>query len=208
MNGPEHAHQSAEAARSEGATAARSEVTTAARSEVTTAARSRGVTLLELMVGLAVLAILGALALPAMGQRMERQRLAMAAETLAADLTEGRFEAARRGLGMSLSAVPATEGQHWCWALTAANGSSTADCACAQTRSCGHRSVSGLDHPGVKMTQGRRVLLAADGSALGATAAVFESPHGERLRVDMLALGRSRICSLTGAYGRYPLCEG
>ncbi len=176
--------------------------------ETTAAARSHGVTLLELMMGLAVLAILGALALPAMGQRMERQRLAMAAETLAADLTEARFEAARRGLGMSLSAVPASDGRNWCWALTAGNISSSADCACAQTRSCGHRSVSGLDHPGVKMTQGRRVVLAADGSAVGATAAVFESAHGERLRVDMLALGRSRICSLTGVSGRYPACEG
>ncbi len=160
------------------------------------------------MMGLAVLAILGALALPAMGQRMERQRLAMAAETLAADLTEARFEAARRGLGMSLSAVTTSDGRNWCWALSAAAGSSPADCTCARTRSCGHRSVSGLDHPGVKMTQGRRVLLAADGSALAATAAVFESPRGERLRVDMLALGRSRICSLSGVTGRYPSCEG
>jgi type IV fimbrial biogenesis protein FimT len=172
------------------------------------AARSRGVTLLELMVGLAVLAILGALALPAMGQRMDRQRLAVAAETLAADLTDGRFEAARRGLGMSLSAVPASGGRPWCWTLSTTNGSSPGDCVCAQTRSCGHRSVSGLDHPGVKMTQGRQVLLAADGSALRATAAVFESRQGERLRVDMLALGRSRICSLTAVYGRYPACDG
>ena len=38
------------------------------------------------------------------------------------------------------------------------------------------------------------LLLQADGTAHAATAAVFESPSGERLRVDMLALGRSRIC--------------
>ena len=168
--------------------------------------RSQGVTLIELMMGLAVLAILGTLALPAMGLRMERQRLAMAAETLAADLTEARFEAARRGLSLSLNAITSQGGQPWCWAVVPAAGSPPADCACAQTRSCGHRSVAAADHPGVKMSQGRRVLLAADGSALAATAAVFESPHGERLRVDLLALGRSRICSPTGAVGRYPAC--
>lgn len=168
--------------------------------------RSQGVTLIELMMGLAVLAILGTLALPAMGLRMERQRLAMAAETLAADLTEARFEAARRGLGLSVSAITSSNGQQWCWAVAPASGSAATDCACAHTRSCGHRSVAAAEHPGVKMSQGRRVLLAADGSALAATAAVFESPHGDRLRVDLLALGRSRICSPTGAAGRYPPC--
>jgi hypothetical protein len=80
------------------------------------------------------------------------------------------------------------------------------DCGCAQARNCGHRSVPGLDHPGVKMSQGRQLLLQADGTAHAATAAVFESPAGERLRVDMLALGRSRICSPTGVLGRYPSC--
>ena len=170
------------------------------------AQRARGVTLIELMMGLAVLAILGAMALPAMGARLERQRLAMAAETLAADLTEARFEAARRGLYMSLCAVTSSDNQAWCWSVAPAAGGALADCACAQTRSCGHRSVAALDHPGVKMSQGRQVLRAADGSAVAATAAVFESPRGERLRVDMLALGRSRICSTTGPLGRYPSC--
>ena len=169
-------------------------------------ARPRGVTLIELMMGLAVLAVLSALALPAMGSRLEHQRLAMAAETLAADLTEARFEAARRGLGMRMNAVAGPNGQHWCWAVAPATGSVLPDCACAQTRSCGHRSVAAMDHPGVKMSQGRQVLLAADGSAQTATAAVFESRSGDRLQVDMLALGRARICSPTGMRGRYPAC--
>lgn len=165
-----------------------------------------GVTLIELMIGLAVLGILSTLALPAMGVRLAHHRLALAAETLAADLTEARFEAARRGLGLQLSAVTSADGQQWCWAVAPAAGGTLADCACAQTRSCGHRSVAALDHPGVKMRQGRQVLLSADGSARRATAAVFESSHGDRLQVDLLALGRSRICSPTGALGRYPAC--
>ena len=169
-------------------------------------ARSHGVTLIELMMGLAVLAILGTLALPALGLRMERQRLAMAAETLAADLTEARFEAARRGLALNVNAVSTSNAMQWCWLVAPAADSTPTDCSCAQTRSCGHRSVSAADHPGVKMSQGRRVVLAADGSARAATAAVFESRQGERLRVDLLALGRSRICSLSGAAGRYPAC--
>lgn len=168
--------------------------------------RVRGVTLIELMMGLAVLAILGALALPAMGGRLDRQRLAMAAETLAADLTEARFEAARRGLGMQLNATTGGPGRQWCWSVAPAAANPPSDCACAQTRSCGHRAVPGEDHPGVQMKQGRQVLLTSDGAARAATAAVFESARGERLQVDMLALGRARICSPTGLVGRYPAC--
>ncbi len=169
-------------------------------------ADDRGLTLIELMMALAVLAVLCTLALPAMGSRLERQRLAMAAETLAADLTEARFEAARRGQEMVVSAVPGADGQPWCWGVAPGVLQRLSDCACAVTRSCGHRSVAGLDHPGVKMSQGRQLVLQPDGTAQAVTAAVFESKRGERLRVDMLALGRSRICSPTGALGRYPSC--
>ena len=98
--------------------------------------RVSGVTLIELMMGLAVLAILGALALPAMGSRLERQRLAMAAETLAADLTEARFEAARRGVGMQMNALTSADGKQWCWTVAPAAASVAPDCACALTRSC------------------------------------------------------------------------
>ena len=80
------------------------------------------------------------------------------------------------------------------------------NCACAIQRSCGPRAVAAQDHPGVKLVQGRRVQLAADGSAVPGTAAVFESPTGERLRVDLLALGRGRICNLSGTPSRYPGC--
>jgi type IV fimbrial biogenesis protein FimT len=172
------------------------------------------VTLIELMMGIAVLAILGALALPAMGARMDRQRLALAAETLAADLTEARFEAARRGQSMQMNAIAASSGstgtsvagQAWCWSVAPAAASPPTSCSCAQTRSCGYRAVPAEDHPGVKLKQGRQVLLTANGQARAATAAVFESASGERLQVDMLALGRARICSPSGLVGRYPAC--
>jgi type IV fimbrial biogenesis protein FimT len=59
--------------------------------------RYAGLTLIELCAVLAVLALLSALALPSLGHRLDRQRLHAAAETLAADLADARFEAARRG---------------------------------------------------------------------------------------------------------------
>ncbi len=170
------------------------------------AARAHGVTLIELMVGLAVLALLAALALPAAGARMERQRLALAAETLAADLTQARFDAAQRGQPMQVNAITGGAGRSWCWSVAPAAAGTAGACSCTPARPCGQRTVSGDDHPGVKMSQGGAVLVQANGTAQVATAAVFESPRGERLRVDLQALGRSRICSPAGPLGRYPAC--
>lgn len=166
-----------------------------------------GLTLIELMVALAVMAVLGALALPAMGTQMERQRLALAAETLAADLAEARFNAARSGQAMQITATAGSGGRLWCWQVKPATAATeAAPCPCVKARSCNHRTVASGEHPGVKLAQGHRVLVQADGTAQAGTAAVFESPRGERLRVDLLALGRSRICGPAGPLGRYAAC--
>jgi type IV fimbrial biogenesis protein FimT len=166
----------------------------------------QGLTLIELMAGLAVLAVLGALAVPTLGTRMQHQRLALAAETLAADLGEARFNAARRGQALQLNTHAGSDGHPWCWSVQPVPATQPLDCGCVQARSCDSPTVSSSNHPGVKMRPGTPLRVAPDGTAQVATAAVFESPQGERLRVDVLALGRSRICSPSGAAGRYPAC--
>ena len=100
-----------------------------------------GFTLLELVVTLAVMAVLGTLALPSLGQRVDRARLAGAAEGLAADIAEARFEAAR--LGRSLH-VQARDGTDWCWSVANAPG-----CGCAAAQACQLKTVQASDHPGV-----------------------------------------------------------
>jgi type IV fimbrial biogenesis protein FimT len=170
---------------------------------------AQGLTLIEFLVGLAVMGVLGALALPAVGERMDRQRLVLAAETLAADLTEARFEAVRRAVTVTVTAQP---GRHWCWSLNgsgalagqataAADGQTAA--ACPQPAM---RHVSERAHPGVVMALGNSSRLQADGTAQAGTVAVFESQRGERLQVDLLALGRSRICAANAHWHRYPAC--
>jgi len=84
------------------------------------ARQRRGFTLLELMIGLAVLAVLATLAVPSMGSALQRQRLRAAAEHLAADLNEARFEATRRG--QILHVLPRS-GPAWCWAVAREPGS-------------------------------------------------------------------------------------
>ena len=71
-----------------------------------------GLTLLELAIAIAVMAILGSLALPPFAARLSRERLSRAAETLSADISEARFQAARKGHALHLRSQA---GGDWCW---------------------------------------------------------------------------------------------
>ena len=60
--------------------------------------KSRGVTLIELMVTIVVLAILASMAIPSFTNMMERQRLINATEAIYSDLQNARSEAVKRSL--------------------------------------------------------------------------------------------------------------
>lgn len=158
----------------------------------------RGFTLLELVIALAVLAVLGTLSLPSMHSRVLRARLHSAAEALAADLAQARFEAARRGQALHLEAAT---GPAWCWAVAA-----TAGCACAQPQPCQLKVVRAQDYPGVHLLQASPARLDPRGVADGSLGATFEGGRNERLRVHLLPLGRVRICTAQGDALRYARC--
>ena len=160
---------------------------------------TRGLTMLELMIAVAVLAILAALAVPSLSARFERQRLSSAAETLSTDLSEARFEAAR--LGQALHIEPAVNEKTWCWAV-----STQAGCDCAQAQACQLHSVQSTAYRGIKLLEPKPVRLDPAGTTDAVTAAVFESSRGDRLRVDLQALGRVRICVAAGTDTRYNRC--
>ena len=162
--------------------------------------RPAGFTLLEVAMTLAVLAILASLALPSLGLRHERQRLQYAAETLAGDIAEARFEAARRGQALHLQAHAGAPG---CWAVTTAP-----DCTCDQAQACQVHRVSLEDHPGVRVVEGHALRLDPVGLADSTTAATLASPHGEQLRVDVSRMGRAHICvsASAAAWPRVPAC--
>ncbi|MDO9095517.1 MAG: GspH/FimT family pseudopilin [Rubrivivax sp.] len=158
----------------------------------------RGLTLLELAIAMAILTLLAAVALPSLGTQLEQRRLHAAAEALASDLGEARFEAARRGQPVHLVVQ---NGSHWCWALATHPG-----CPCGQRQACELRSATPADHAGVQQLQGQAIELNATGSAQNLGQATLESRRGSRLRVQMQALGRPRICTELGPSVRYPTC--
>ncbi|WP_266181149.1 GspH/FimT family pseudopilin [Dyella humicola] len=71
---------------------------------------AKGVTLIELMVTLAIMAILAVFAVPAFRDSIRRNQVASSSNALLADLSYARTEAANRGLAVSV--CPTTDGQN------------------------------------------------------------------------------------------------
>lgn len=167
----------------------------------------RGLTLIELCIALAVLAVLASLALPTMGRQLERHRLQAAAETLQADLAEARFEAVRRRQAVH---VGWRSGPAWCWSVTTTPG-----CGCSGgaeggpfdplASPCTLRAQSADDFRGVRLERADAIHFEPDGRASASPEARLVA-GGESLHVGVGALGRPRICSPSGAHRAYPRC--
>jgi type IV fimbrial biogenesis protein FimT len=169
---------------------------------------ARGLTLLELALVMAVLAILGALAVPSMAARLRAERLQTAAEMYAADIADARHEAARRAQPLHVEArasgAPAASSQPaWCWSVAVAAGCPCGDAAAASA--CRLKIVPAQEHPGVDLVQAQPVTMQPDGQATPTLAAVFAA--GDRqLHVQVSRFGRARICDPAGASHRVPRC--
>jgi type IV fimbrial biogenesis protein FimT len=159
---------------------------------------ANGLTLLELMIALAVLAVLGALALPSLGSQLERQRLRHAAQALAGDIAEARFLAAQRGQTVH---VELHEGPAWCWSVSLTGG-----CACGSPSACSIHAVSTREHPGVKLLEPLSVHIDPGGMPGAPAGTTLESAGGARLRVEVSAQGRSRVCASDGKWPQLPVC--
>jgi len=158
----------------------------------------RGLTMLELAVVLAVLAMLAAVAVPGLGARLERQRTQAAAEALQADLAEARFDAARRGHPLYVETAP---GPAWCWGVATAPR-----CSCAIAQPCLLHAVQAEEHPRARLAQGLSLRLNADGTADAPQTAVLATSRGERVAVQVTAPGRTRLCAASPGYPKLPTC--
>ena len=163
--------------------------------------RPHGLTLIELMVALAIVAVLMSLAVPSFGSVLARHRLKAAAEQLAADLADARLLAAQRGHALHLNLQG---GAQWCWAIASASG-----CDCRVAQSCQLKTVRAADHPSVALVDGSEMRIDARGFAgLPSVAghALLQGREGDTLRVTLTPLGRAKVCAPAAAVAGYTRC--
>lgn len=152
----------------------------------------RGLTLIELMIGLAICAVLMSLAVPSFAAYLQRQRLKAAAQGLELDLREARFEAAQRGSSLFLKYSP---GADWCYAITTHNA-----CDCRVQQPCRLKTVRASDRRGVQLAEFQDAGFdpaSGKGDVTG-TVAILRAPGGERVRVNLAPTGRASVCMLDG----------
>ena len=165
----------------------------------------RGLTLMEVMVTVAIMAILLVLAVPSFNSFLVRGRLTGAAEALAQDLQLAKSEALRRNAEVRFSF---SSGSPWCYGSIA---SSTA-CNCTTASACTLRQVDGSAYAGVTMAMpnptfadNTAIFTARQGLANAGTVE-FTHPNAGTLRVSLGAAGQVSICSTSGGLGHHPAC--
>ena len=173
---------------------------------------ARGVTLVELMVGLTVLGVLALVALPNFSDFFERNRVRGAAAEVVALIDNARAEAVKNDLDVNI-ALSGSDAA-WCIGANAATPPSggveagaPAACDCTDTAQC---LVSG-GRLAVEVGQFEDVRVGALPAAmvfdstlgtivpLGTRAVTLTSPKGKYdLQVQINGLGQARMCTPTG----------
>lgn len=171
---------------------------------------TRGLTLVELLFVMTILALLVTMGMPSLAGLIQQQRLRAAAETLAATLHYARsatlMQPAEAGkVHLSFRRTPDRPAQ-WCYGLSRAGPCdcriqhADADQACVLTLADNRmlKRVDGSDYPGITLDDlgfGRDAYTSFDpvrGTARAGHAR-FASSHA--LRVVLSPLGRVRLCS-------------
>jgi len=159
--------------------------------------KQRAFTLIELMIVIAIIAILAAIAYPNFADFIERQKLASAAEILTSDMKWAKSEAVKRNDIITVDFINGASGT-WSYSLSDSDGEI--------------KAVSGgnySDFAIITMTQN----FGADdtgfepvrGTSLENGSVSLTSPSGMDLQVIISLLGRARICSNAGLPG-YEIC--
>ena len=189
--------------------------------------RQAGVTLVEMLIGVAILGVLLAVAVPSLTNMMERRRVVAAAGEIASIFVQARAEATSLGSGklnLHLQPVPASVGDFSCVRLSTAEAIDVCRCNRAANKVCsiGNSrllreyllpkdssvtfSASGDWHPDFPYA-----VTFKRGSYLTDVENVRVTVTGSRtqakLRVEYINSGRVRTCSPDGSMSGYPICS-
>jgi type IV fimbrial biogenesis protein FimT len=177
-----------------------------------------GFTLIELMVTLAVMAILAVVAAPNMQAFLDKNRVVGAAEAIYAQMQAARSEAVKQSADM---VVVFSSGTAWCAGFSRATGT---PCDCTAAVDAGDacavladgvnpvlKVVSSTAFSGVTLAGGAPAQVTFNGvrgtvPTTETGVIQVESGLGRQMQVQVNAIGRVRLCSPSGSVGGYPSC--
>lgn len=184
-----------------------------------------GFTLVEVVITLAMMAVLGTLAMPSLATLLAHQRLKAAAHHLQADIALAKHESGRRGQPVHLRFMP---GPHWCYLLSTgvagdchqpvgANMANMPDAANTTNASGVIKVVHALDHPGVTLLDAQPMVIdathvatlpvLADPPGLFRPQARFAGAEGLQLLVRLGPQSRGTVCAVGAAMGGLAQCS-
>ncbi|MEP0177324.1 MAG: prepilin-type N-terminal cleavage/methylation domain-containing protein [Paraglaciecola sp.] len=168
----------------------------------------QGLTLLELLVTISILALLVTLGVPSINSAQKTLQLKGAAETSYFAFQKARSFAIAKGVDISISF---REGDDWCVALSTAG-----ECDCLITKQCLvddiDYSVNASDYGFISMQQLKFGTLqlttfdAARGLSMGHAGSLVFSDGLNELKLILSNMGRVRICSVNNAWEGYAKC--
>jgi prepilin-type N-terminal cleavage/methylation domain-containing protein len=162
--------------------------------------RQDGFSLTELIVALAVLAILIGAAAPSFFRVIEKERLELTVETVIADFNFFRQEGLKRRVADF--SFNFNDGTSWCY------GIAVGTCSCSTVNSCAVRQVTGSDFNGISAVSSSAARYSYDWVRGTVTAGTitFNTPSGYDLRIVINGLGRASICSPSDNIPAYQSC--
>jgi len=161
-----------------------------------------GVTLLELLIAISIVAILAVTAVPSFITYLQQNRLVGATQRLYHTLQYARTEAVKRNANVYVSFVT---GSNWCYG---ANPGAT--CACNTSGSCTIGSVSApsagqISLSATGLNSGAIYFEPNHGASSSSSTITFTTSQGDTMGVKIGLLGSLTICS--SSIAGYPACS-